>query len=177
MCAAASVWTTSPRRFVFSPAQWRRGARRLAGELAAAPQRETRQVARSLLAAYDPLRQIFARLCPGLCPACARVCCAHVDVKGLFDQADLIQMAALGLDRPPLPRPVAKGCAFLGQAGCRMPWQARPYACLHYLCAPLLQAMSLSERQSAASALREAALLRADLLNAFLEGRGLGPDQ
>ena len=116
----------------------------------------------------QPARQAFGRLCPELCPSCQKVCCRRVSPHGLLDLVDLIYFAALDLRDLPYPRPRERGCPFLEEAGCALPWRARPYACLHYLCAPLRQALGSQESAQVWSALEQAAGLRASLHAAFL---------
>jgi hypothetical protein len=88
-----------------------------------------------------------------------------------MDQGDLIQFAALGLADLPGPELVSGGCAFLGQTGCRLPWKARPFACLHHVCARLEAAMEPREMDGARASLERAAMLRGELARAFLDGR------
>lgn len=141
--------------------------------MAAPGQAEARALAMELEACYQPARDAFARLCPGLCPACPSVCCLRVSPHGLLDQTDLIHYAALGLRDLPYPRPRERGCPFLEEAGCALPWRARPYACLHYICDRLGAAMNEMERDEAERALERAAWLRGELVSAFLSGLGL----
>ena len=127
-----------------------------------------RALAAQLAATLAPAREAFARLCPRLCPDCREPCCRRISPHGLLDQVDLLFMAAQGLADLPAPPPVSPGCPFLAVAGCRLPWAARPFACLRYLCRPIQDALTPGDLASLAAALTRAAGLRADLAAAFL---------
>ncbi|MBI4799258.1 MAG: hypothetical protein HY794_11110 [Desulfarculus sp.] len=137
--------------------------------MAAPGQAATRDLAAHLEACLEPARQAFARLCPELCPACDKVCCLGISPHGLLDQVDLIYFAALGLNHLPYPRPRERGCPFLEAEGCLLPWRARPYACLHYVCPRLSAALSGPELAMVEQALERAGQLRARLHAAFVD--------
>lgn len=132
-------------------------------------QAATLALAAQLEACLGPARQVFARLCPELCPTCGKVCCLGISPHGLLDPVDLIYFAALGLNHLPYPRPREKGCPFLEEAGCALPWRARPYACLHYICPRLSAALPGPELAAVEQALVRAGELRAMLHAAFVD--------
>jgi len=141
----------------------------LAAKLASRPQAQTRQSARSLYQILEAPLQIFARLCPALCPSCPEACCRRVSQRGVMDTADLIFIAAQGLSA--LPQAVGRDgrCPWLGEEGCILPWNARPFACLHYVCAPLQNAMSPIESEQIRASLAQAGDARSRLLKLFME--------
>jgi hypothetical protein len=141
--------------------------------LAEPGQAEARALAGELEACYQSARQAFARLCPELCPDCPDVCCLRVSPHGLLDQPDLIHYAALGLRDLPYPRPRERGCPFLEEQGCALPWRARPFACLHYVCDRLRAALSSEELAAVERALERAGALRSQMFSAFIAGLGL----
>ena len=169
MFATGWAWTIS-QDFPFTPERWRKSQRRLRAQLAAPGQARTRALAAELQACQRPARQAFARLCPELCPSCDKVCCLRISPHGLLDIVDLIYYAALDLRKLPYPRPRPRGCPFLEQEGCALPWPARPFPCLHYICARLGAAMTDEERALTERSLAQAALLRGELHQAFLKG-------
>lgn len=132
-------------------------------------QAATIHLAAHLEACLEPARRAFARLCPELCPACQNTCCLRISPHGLLDQVDLIYFAALGLHHLPYPRPRERGCPFLEAEGCLLPWRARPYACLHYICAPMQDTLGRREFQEVWQALDRAGQMRAELHAAFVD--------
>jgi hypothetical protein len=82
---------------------------------------------------------------------------------------DLIYYAALDLRGLPYPRPRPRGCPFLENEGCALPWRARPFACLHYICARLQEALHDEELAKVEQALERAGHLRSMLFKAFLD--------
>lgn len=137
--------------------------------MAAPGQAATRALAAELEACYEPARRAFGCLCPELCPTCPGVCCLRISPHGLLDQVDLIYYAALELRKLPYPRPRERGCPFLEAQGCLLPWRARPFACLHYICPRLAAALPAPELAAVERALERAGALRASLHAAFLE--------
>ncbi|MCA1905094.1 MAG: hypothetical protein LDL11_00710 [Desulfarculus sp.] len=131
-----------------------------------------RTLAAEIEATLAPARAAFARLCPGLCPDCADPCCQRVSPHGLLDQTDVLYLAVRGWRGTPLAMPTAKGCPFLTPGGCGLPWQARPFACLRYLCRPIQRALAEAELAAITSAITRAAALRSRLMAAFLDGDG-----
>lgn len=129
--------------------------------------------ARSLAAAYQdclaPAQASFDRLCPKLCPDCPSPCCRRVSTRGVFDQPDLVVIAALGLPPIPAPPPSRAGCPFLRPQGCVLPWPARPFTCLHYLCPRLGGAMTAAERSEVEAGLVRAGELRSELMAALVD--------
>jgi hypothetical protein len=136
--------------------------------LTAPGQAQTRALATQLEACYQPARQAFARLCPDICPSCAKVCCLGISPHGLICQEDLIYYAALDLRDLPYPRPRERGCPFLEAQGCALPWRARPFACLHYICPSLANSLDKAELATVEQALERAGFLRSSLHAAFL---------
>lgn len=140
--------------------------------MAGPAQAEARALAAELEACLQPARRAFDRLCPDLCPDCSRPCCVRISRRGLLDQADLIFFAALGVDDLPYPhQPRLQGCPFLGQAGCDLPWRARPYACLHYICPHLFRALDKKELNEVERSLERAGAMRSELVGVFTQGR------
>ncbi|MFH1059463.1 MAG: hypothetical protein V1797_12405 [Pseudomonadota bacterium] len=129
--------------------------------------------ARALAADYQaclaPAQAIFRRLCPVLCPDCAKPCCLRVSTRGVFDQPDLVVIAALNLPLIAAPPPSTSGCPFLLPQGCALPWPARPFTCLHYVCPPLTAALSAAEKASVEAGLVRAAELRSELMAALVD--------
>jgi len=91
--------------------------------------------------------------------------------RGLLDTADLILMAVLVPDGVPFPTARLQACPFLGEAGCELPWLARPYACLHYVCGHLKRVMPLDELAQVEAALAEVGDLRSRMVGAYTQGR------
>ncbi len=141
----------------------------LASKLSAEPYESTLQSARLLYRVLEGPRQIFARLCPDLCPSCDEACCRRVSHRGVMDTADLIFLAAQGIAS--LPQSVRKDglCPWLGGEGCILPWNARPFACLHYLCNPLQKSMSHTDLEQIRASLAQAGDVRSNLLKVFME--------
>lgn len=127
------------------------------------------QCAGSLQGILEPPLQVFARLCPELCPACPEDCCRRVSHRGVMDTPDLVFLAAQGITT--LPRAARQDglCPWLGDKGCALPWNARPFACLHYLCAPFQNAMSPAELEQIKTSLAQAGDARSRLLRLFME--------
>jgi hypothetical protein len=138
--------------------------------LAEPGQAEARALAAELEACYQPARQAFARLCPELCPDCPQVCCLRISPHGLLDTVELVYYAALDLRNLPYPVPRERGCPFLEDQGCALPWRARPFACLHYVCGRLLEALGGEELAVVERALEQAAWLRSEMFKMFLAG-------
>lgn len=162
----------SLQKFPFSPGRWQRNLRQLAREMAGPEQAPARRLAAELGACLGPARQAFARLCPDLCPVCHRPCCVRISRRGLLDIADLIFFAAQEVAELPYPRHSRlQGCPFLGEHGCNLPWRARPFACLHYVCGHLKRALSAEELRAVERSLERAAGLRTELVKSFTEGR------
>jgi len=134
-------------------------------------QTPARELAARIDARLKTPREIFARHCPSLCPACSRPCCVRISRRGLIDTSDLILMAALAPEGLPYPRARLRGCPFLEPDGCALPWNARPYACLHYVCGHLQRAMTPAEAGAVDQALVEVARLRSELVGAYTTGR------
>ncbi len=126
-------------------------------------------MAAEIEATLAPARVAFARLCSRLCPACPDPCCLRVSPHGLMDQTDVLHLAARDWRGTPLATPTDKGCPFLTAEGCNLPWEARPFACLRYLCRPLQDALEEAELAALAAALTRAAALRSELMAAFLD--------
>jgi len=116
-------------------------------------------------------RTIFARHCPSLCPTCSRSCCVRISRRGLIDTADLILMAVLAPQGVAYPRARLQGCPFLESHGCALPWKARPYACLHYVCPHLKRVMSAEEALAVDKALVEVGELRSELVGLYSASR------
>ncbi len=96
----------------------------------------------------------------------------RISRRGLLDTADLILMAVLTPDGVPFPTARLQACPFLGQAGCELPWRARPYACLHYVCGHLRRVMTVEEARAVELALVRAGELRSELVGAYTQARG-----
>ncbi|MCB2226448.1 MAG: hypothetical protein KQH53_07190 [Desulfarculaceae bacterium] len=135
----------------------------------------TQAPARALVARIDARlklpREVFARHCPSLCPKCSRPCCVRISRRGLIDTSDLILMAALAPEGLPYPSARMRGCPFLEVGGCALPWNARPYACLHYVCPHLRRAMTHAETMAVEQALVKVGNLRSELVGAYSEGK------
>jgi hypothetical protein len=145
---------------------------RLAGltaRFAAREQKAALQCARDLQELLEAPRRIFARLCPELCTACLEACCRRVSHRGMMDEADLVFLAARGISELPRAARNDNLCPWLGEKGCALDWNARPFACLHYLCAPLKNAMSPAELEQVRAAMAQAGDVRSRLLTLFLE--------
>ena len=141
----------------------------LVRKLAGQAHEPARQQADSLYQLLAAPREIFARLCPELCPSCDEACCRRVSQRGVMDTADLIFLAAQGITSLPQAEREDGLCPWLSQAGCILPWNARPFACLHYLCEPLQRSMSLSEAERIRTCLTQAGDARSRLLRLFME--------
>jgi hypothetical protein len=141
----------------------------LAAKLADPAYEPVREKADSLYQLLKAPREIFARLCPDLCPSCVEACCGRVSRRGVLDEADLIFLATQGIQA--LPRAVRNDnlCPWLGDKGCALDWNARPFACLHYVCAPLSEAMSLSELEQVRAAMAQVGDARSRLLKLFMD--------
>ncbi|MCF8031624.1 MAG: hypothetical protein K9K66_01475 [Desulfarculaceae bacterium] len=96
----------------------------------------------------------------------------RISRRGLIDTSDLILMAALCPKGLPYPRARMRGCPFLEKDGCALPWNARPFACLHYVCGHLRRVMTHAEAQAVEQALVEVARLRSELVGAYATGHG-----
>lgn len=127
------------------------------------------QSADSLYKLLEAPRDIFARLCPELCPDCEEDCCRRVSQRGVMDEADLVFLALQGITALPAAARQDGLCPWLGREGCALPWNARPFACLHYLCEPLQNAMSPHELKHVRASLTQAGDARSRLLKLFLE--------
>jgi len=95
----------------------------------------------------------------------------RISRRGLLDTADLILMAVLAPTGVPYPQARLQGCPFLGEKGCQLPWRARPYACLHYVCGHLKRVMTLEEARAVDRALVKAGELRSQMVGAYTQGR------
>lgn len=143
--------------------------RGLAAKLADPAHGPLRENAASLHQILQAPRQIFARLCADLCPTCSEACCGRVSRRGVLDMVDLILLATQGLTSLPQAERHDNLCPWLGQEGCALTWNARPFACLHYVCDPLQEAMSPSELDRVQTVLAQAGAARSRLLKLFLE--------
>ena len=80
-------------------------------------------------------------------------------------------MAVLTPQGVPYPTARLQACPFLGEAGCELPWLARPYACLHYVCGHLKRVLSLEELSQVEDALAEVGKMRSQMVGAYTQGR------
>jgi hypothetical protein len=71
-----------------------------------------------------------------ICPRCASPCCTRVHY--LFSEKDLIFLRLSGRS-PRWRRDVfrKKGCWFLGEDGCTLDPEERPFICLRHICSRL----------------------------------------
>ncbi|MFH2125273.1 MAG: hypothetical protein ABIK12_02080 [Pseudomonadota bacterium] len=143
----------------------------MAQELAAPAQQPARELAAQISQTLELPRRVFARHCPHLCPTCSRPCCVRISRRGLLDTADLILMAVLVPDGVPFPTARLQACPFLGGEGCELPWLARPYACLHYVCGHLKRVMTAQELAQVEAALAEVGDMRSRMVGAYTQGR------
>ena len=141
----------------------------LAYKLADRAHEPARRNAQTLDQLLEAPREIFARLCPELCPSCGEACCRRVSYRGVMDSTDLIFLAVQGVTSLPQAEREGSLCPWLGLEGCALPWKARPFACLHYLCEPLQQSMSLNELKQVRACLAQAGDARSRLLGRFME--------
>ncbi|MBU1156932.1 MAG: hypothetical protein KJ921_13830 [Proteobacteria bacterium] len=142
----------------------------MAQELAAPAQQPARELAAQISRTLELPRRVFARHCPHLCPTCSRPCCLRISRRGLLDTADLILMAVLVPQGVPFPTARLQACPFLGGGGCELPWLARPYACLHYVCGHLKRVLTVEELAQVEAALAEVAKMRSELVGVYLHG-------
>lgn len=140
----------------------------LSTKLEAPDHEPVRQKADSLYQLLEAPRQIFARLCPDLCPTCAEACCQRVSHRGVMDTADLIFLATQGIVSLPQSQRDDNLCPWLGPEGCVLTWNARPFACLHYVCAALKNSMSPTEFEKVQTRLAQAGDARSQLLKLFM---------
>ena len=89
--------------------------------------------------------------------------------RGVMDTVDLIFLAAQGISSLPQIESGDKLCPWLSQKGCILPWNARPFVCLHYLCDPLQDSMKPSQLEQIRSNLAQAGDARSRLLRLFME--------
>jgi hypothetical protein len=141
----------------------------LASRLAGRPTAGLQGCAHLLYKVLAAPRRIFARLCPELCPSCEEACCQRVSHRGVMDTADLVFFALQGITALPAAARQDGLCPWLTRQGCALSWNARPFACLHYLCKPLQNAMSPSELAEVRTLLTQAGGLRSRLLKLFLD--------
>lgn len=80
-------------------------------------------------------------------------------------------MAVLVPQGVPFPTARLQACPFLGGGGCELPWLARPYACLHYVCGHLKRVLTVEELAQVEAALAEVGDLRSQMVGAYTEGR------
>ena len=81
-------------------------------------------------------------------------------------------MAVLAPQGVPFPTARLQACPFLGSGGCELPWPARPYACLHYVCGHLKRVMTAEELAQVEATLAEVGKLRSELVGAYTQNRG-----
>lgn len=141
----------------------------LAAKLGATGHLPALQCARELQELLETPRRTFARFCPGLCPSCDEDCCRRVSHRGVMDEADLLFLAAQGISELPQAARQDNLCPWLGHKGCALAWNARPFACLHYVCEPLQNAMSPAELQQVRAAMAQAGDARSRLLRLFMD--------
>ncbi|GAB4488577.1 MAG: hypothetical protein OHK006_19200 [Thermodesulfovibrionales bacterium] len=108
-------------------------------------------------------RELDAMLEPhtsAVCPACAEVCC-----RNRFCRHDAYDLAYLRLTSA--PEPVYREdvtdtdpCQFLGEQGCTIGRDLRPFRCNWFFCSPLLEQMSCA---LPAPAYRQVVQLLADI--------------
>lgn len=90
-------------------------------------------------------RELDAMLEPhtaAVCPACAEVCC-----RDRFCRHDAYDLAYLRLAGAPKPVyredvPETGPCQFLGEQGCTIGRDLRPFRCNWFFCGPLLEQMA-----------------------------------
>jgi hypothetical protein len=99
-----------------------------------------------LLIDSSPMIEEYTRQ---ICPSCTEVCCKQR--HGLFTEADLAYLTALGEETPPHDpsRPLDGSCQFLGASGCAKPRWQRAWKCTWYFCEPLLQAIAEGPQRKA----------------------------
>jgi hypothetical protein len=107
---------------------------------------ETARRLKKLLIESSPFIEEYTRQ---ICPSCTGVCCKQR--HGLFTEADLAYLSALGEEIPPHDpsRPVDGSCQFLGASGCGKPRWQRAWKCTWYFCEPLLRALDEGPQKKA----------------------------
>lgn len=143
----------------------------LAAQMAEPRYDRPRSLAAELETLYASVRGIFASHTPQLCPLCPKRCCLWVSRRGVMDECDLIFFAALGETSLPQAQPGSRGCPFISGRGCTLPWRTRPFACLHYVCPRLKQAVSTEDFSRLRQTFTRAAVLRTGLMRAYLKAK------
>jgi len=82
------------------------------------------------------MRALLDDITAQLCPACSAPCCQCMPVDGWFTEADYFIFRAHH-DAPfdlRIDHGLPNGCSFLGDAGCVLPPDSRPFPCVKVNC-------------------------------------------
>lgn len=98
-----------------------------------------RDIAFGISTEIDTLSTFLQPHTAAVCPECTSVCCINRHSRHTFD--DMVYLAARGAHIPPstAERDDSAPCHFLGDGGCRISRDVRPYRCTWYFCSPLLE--------------------------------------
>jgi len=89
------------------------------------------------------IRKILDAVTPALCAECTAKCCTGMPCDGYFTAIDYFAYRML-YDTPEvfrLPSSQPLDCSFLSQAGCSLPEDMRPFACVKVNCVHLNRAL------------------------------------
>jgi hypothetical protein len=102
---------------------------------------ELASIAQQMSGCQQRIRKILDSVAPAVCATCNTKCCTGMPCDGYFTAIDYFAYRMLydypEIFRVPASRPC--DCSFLTQAGCSLPEDMRPFACVKVNCSHLNQ--------------------------------------
>jgi hypothetical protein len=104
------------------------------------------------------MRALLDSITAQVCPACTAPCCQCMPVEGWFTEADYFIFRANN-DAPfdlRVDHGIPNGCAFLGEKGCVLPADSRPFPCVKVNCKTVTEQLKNSNAHEQFTQLYEA---------------------
>jgi len=100
-----------------------------------------KEIAEKVSVVQKGMRQLFDDITPILCKDCKAPCCQCMPVEGWFTENDYFIYRAF-YEAPfdlKVNHGLPNGCAFLGETGCVLPLDIRPFPCVKVNCKAVRQ--------------------------------------
>lgn len=104
------------------------------------------------------MRALLDTITGRVCPDCKAPCCQCMPVEGWFTEADYFIFRANN-DAPfnlRVDHGIPNGCAFLGETGCVLPAESRPFPCVKVNCKTVTELLKKSNTHKQFTQLYEA---------------------
>lgn len=106
------------------------------------------EIAKRVAFVQEEMRVLFDDLTPLLCKDCKAPCCQCMPVEGFFTENDYFIYRSF-YDAPfdlKVDHGIETGCAFLGEKGCVLPVDIRPFPCVKVNCKALRDELDKKDR-------------------------------